>query len=131
LSRFDEPMPKRQAAALAVLADQISEGGQAKYEYLRGVFSLLGDKWAIIILLVLESGELRHAALRRSLDEALHFEKISQRMLTLKLRAFENKGMVLRIVSDDAPPRVAYRLTEEGKRIAQQVFNMIRALDYK
>ncbi|MFV0644460.1 MAG: winged helix-turn-helix transcriptional regulator [Sphingomonadaceae bacterium] len=129
MSRFDESLPRQQSELLATLARQVQEGGKRRYEYLRGIFSLLGDKWSIIILLVLATGEMRHAALRRTLDQVLRFEKISQRMLTLKLRAFEDNGVVERQVSDDVPPRVMYRLTDRGHRIALEVFRMIEALE--
>lgn len=127
MTKLDAPMPVDQAAALADLGRQISEGGRDRYESLRGIFGLLGDKWAILILLVLAAGEMRHAALRRAVDAVLGFEKISQRILTLKLRAFEQRGLVVRSVSDDVPPRVGYRLTEEGKLLSQHVWRIIDA----
>jgi DNA-binding HxlR family transcriptional regulator len=128
LSCFDDSLPARQSARLAALADQVQAGGKDRYESLRITFGLLGDKWSIIILLILATGELRHATLRRALDEVLRFERISQRMLTLRLRSFEDNAIVERQVSGDVPPRVTYQLTDKGQRIAREVSRMIGAL---
>lgn len=125
---FDDFLPVQQRARLAALADQVQAGGKERYESLRITFGLLGDKWSIIILLILATGEMRHATLRRALDEVLRFETISQRMLTLRLRNFEDHAIVERQVSDDVPPRVTYELTDKGQRIAREVTRMIGAL---
>ena len=127
LTKLEKTMPADQAAALADLARQISEGGRDRYESLRSIFGLRGDKWSILILLVLATGEMRHAALRRAVDSVLGFETISQRILTLKLRAFEQHGLIVRLASDDVPPKVGYRLTEKGKVLSQHVWRTIEA----
>ena len=46
---------------------------------------------------------------------------ISQRMLTLDLRALEKAGIVQRTIYPEIPPRVEYDLTAEGKRLRELV----------
>ena len=43
--------------------------------------------------------------------------RISQRMLTLTLRALERDGLVIRTVHPTVPPSVEYRLTELGQSL--------------
>lgn len=114
-----------QLLALSRLAARISDGQRNQYEFLRDLFGMLGDKWAVLVLLVLETGEMRHAELRRSLDRTLEFERISQRILTMRLRAFEDAGIVEREVTADVPPKVSYRLTERGRALAKHAWQII------
>jgi len=46
-------------------------------------------------------------------------------MLTLKLRALERDGFVLRSISGDVPPRVAYALTPLGEGLAGQARGVV------
>jgi DNA-binding HxlR family transcriptional regulator len=46
-------------------------------------------------------------------------------VLTLKLRALERDGFVVRLVTDHVPPRVSYRLTALGRDLATQGRAMI------
>ncbi len=46
---------------------------------------------------------------------------ISQRMLTLDLRALEEAGLIKRTVFPTVPVTVEYRLTEDGKRLVPVV----------
>jgi DNA-binding HxlR family transcriptional regulator len=43
--------------------------------------------------------------------------KITDKMLSLQLRALESDGLVSRTVYPEVPPRVEYELTEEGVSI--------------
>jgi DNA-binding HxlR family transcriptional regulator len=113
---------------LEQLAERIQLGSRREYEFLRSVFAALGGKWAVLVLLVLATGELRHAALRRSLDKVLPYEKISQRILTHRLREFEELGLLLRTTTGDVPPKVSYRLTEKGYALADNVQKIIDLL---
>ncbi len=104
--------------------------GYQREDPIREVFALLGDRWSMLIMLVLRTGVFRYAALRR-LVSALGAEGgISQRVLTLKLRALERDGFVVRHSTDDVPPRVDYRLSETGAGLvgeADRLFDWIRA----
>jgi DNA-binding HxlR family transcriptional regulator len=72
------------------------------------VLSRVGDKWTVLVVETLGSGPKRFSELRRALGS------ISQRMLTLTLRALERDGLVLRTVTPSVPPRVDYELTKLG-----------------
>jgi DNA-binding HxlR family transcriptional regulator len=72
---------------------------------------LLGGRWRIVLVYPLLDGKRRFSDLRRAMPG------ISQRMLTLDLRALEKAGLVQRTIYPDVPPRVEYDLTDEGKRL--------------
>jgi DNA-binding HxlR family transcriptional regulator len=72
---------------------------------------LLGGRWRIVLVYYLLEGPKRFSDLRRAMP------RISQRMLTLDLRALEEAGLVSRTVYPEVPVRVEYALTAEGKRL--------------
>lgn len=72
------------------------------------VLQRIGDKWSVLIIQTLAAGPRRFNELRRDIPT------ISQRMLTLSLRAMERDGLVNRTVTPSIPPRVDYELTELG-----------------
>jgi DNA-binding HxlR family transcriptional regulator len=92
------------------------------------LFALLGDKWSKLILLVLNTGTFRHAALKRTLEALAydHKEGISQRILTLKLRSLERNGIIIRHTTEDVPPKVDYSLSETGIELTRRVGDMIQ-----
>jgi DNA-binding HxlR family transcriptional regulator len=51
-------------------------------------------------------------------------EGISQRMLTVTLRALERDGLVLRTVFDTKPPSVEYRLTKLGQSLLDPITSL-------
>src|SRR5918912_2898489 len=69
------------------------------------VLARVGDKWTVLVVSELGRGAKRFNELRRALGS------ISQRMLTLTLRALERDGLVTRTVFATIPPRVDYELT--------------------
>jgi DNA-binding HxlR family transcriptional regulator len=74
----------------------------------RHVLDLIGDKWAALIIGLLEAQPQRFAALHRRIGG------ISQKMLTQTLRRLERDGLVRRTVYAEVPPRVEYTLTPLG-----------------
>lgn len=72
---------------------------------------LLGGRWRLLIVSFLVDGPLRFNELRKVLPG------ISQRMLTLDLRALEEAGLVSRTVYATVPARVDYALTDDGMRL--------------
>ncbi len=72
------------------------------------VLNRVGDKWSMLIVMMLSDGPRRFSELKRAIDG------ISQRMLTLSLRGLERDGLVTRTVTPTIPPRVDYELTELG-----------------
>lgn len=72
------------------------------------VLSRVGDKWSMLIVMLLADGPRRFNAIKRAVDG------ISQRMLTVTLRNLERDGLVTRTVTPTTPPRVDYALTALG-----------------
>ena len=79
------------------------------------VLNRVGDKWSMLIVMILSDGAKRFSELKRSIDG------ISQRMLTLTLRGLERDGLVTRTVTPTIPPRVDYELTELGHGLREPV----------
>jgi DNA-binding HxlR family transcriptional regulator len=72
------------------------------------ILSRVGDKWTVLIVMMLADGPRRFNDLKRSIGG------VSQRMLTLTLRGLERDGLVTRTVFATIPPRVDYELTGLG-----------------
>ncbi|QDP19883.1 winged helix-turn-helix transcriptional regulator [Sphingomonas xanthus] len=79
------------------------------------VLNRVGDKWSMQIVMQLAHGPRRFSELKRALDG------VSQRMLTLSLRALERDGLISRAVTPTIPPRVDYELTELGLSLREPV----------
>src|SRR6516165_9856547 len=79
------------------------------------VLDRIGDKWSVLVVVMLGDGPKRFNELRRSIAS------ISQRMLTLTLRGLERDGLVTRTVYPMIPPRVDYELTELGHSLLAPV----------
>lgn len=77
--------------------------------------SRIGDKWTIQIVMELEPAPRRFSELRRAVGG------ISQKMLTLTLRALERDGLVTRTVYPTKPPSVEYALTDLGQELVVPV----------
>jgi DNA-binding HxlR family transcriptional regulator len=75
------------------------------------VLNRVGDKWSMLIVMILSEGPRRFSELKRAIDG------ISQRMLTLTLRNLERDGLVSRKLTPTIPPRVDYELTELGQSL--------------
>lgn len=79
------------------------------------VLNRVGDKWSVLIVMILGEGPRRFNELKRQIDG------ISQRMLTLTLRGLERDGLVSRTVEPSVLPRVTYALTELGESLKEPV----------
>lgn len=76
---------------------------------IRNVIARFGNKWALLILLVLsEEGCMRFNQLRKYIPD------ISSKVLSGTLQILESDGLVKRTVYPEVPPRVEYQLTEMG-----------------
>jgi DNA-binding HxlR family transcriptional regulator len=84
-------------------------------EKVAAVLNRIGDKWTVLIIMMLRERDRRFNELKRAIDG------ISQRMLTLTLRNMERDGLVNRTVTFSIPPRVDYKLTEMGHSLAEPV----------
>nr|WP_042196784.1 helix-turn-helix domain-containing protein [Kibdelosporangium sp. MJ126-NF4] len=72
------------------------------------LFRRIGDKWSMLLVIMLGKRPYRYNELHRSVDG------ISQRMLTRTLRMLEDDGLVRREVFPSVPPSVEYSLTPLG-----------------
>ncbi|ADB31380.1 transcriptional regulator, HxlR family [Kribbella flavida DSM 17836] len=84
----------------------------------REIFSDIANKWAFLIIELLDDRTLRFSELRREV------EGISHKMLTQNLRMLERYGLVERCVHPTVPPRVEYTLTEPGRALRETVSGM-------
>ncbi|WP_019925132.1 helix-turn-helix domain-containing protein [Nocardia sp. BMG111209] len=74
----------------------------------REVLDIVGDKWSLLVVRHLSEGPRRFSELKREIDG------ISQRMLTVTLRALERDGILTRTVRNIMPAHVSYELTPMG-----------------
>ena len=78
---------------------------------IRSVMADFGNKWSLLVFAELTQGSRRFSELLSAIPD------ISQRMLTQTLRKHERGGLITRIVTPTAPPRVDYELTELGQSL--------------
>ena len=79
---------------------------------LKRVLDLVGGKWKILILCLIDRNEVvRYGELKRGIYG------ITNTMLATSLKEMEADGMVLRTQDDEMPVRVEYRLTDKAKSI--------------
>ena len=76
---------------------------------IRNVLDQLGDKWSMLLVVLLAAKPQRFSELRRRLPD------ISQRMLTETLRELTRGGLATRTVFPTRPPSVEYALTTAGR----------------
>ena len=89
-------------------------------EEVRRAAGLLERRWTISILWASSEGALRFNELKQSLGE------IPPRTLAQRLVELEEAGVLERRVVDARPPRVEYRLTDDGRRLKQVVDAVVR-----
>lgn len=77
----------------------------------RQVLHGISDKWSILVMAALSLSQRRFSELRRDIPD------VSQKMLVHTLRKLERDGLVERIVTPTAPPRVDYRLRPLGQSL--------------
>ncbi|WJR76224.1 helix-turn-helix domain-containing protein [Bradyrhizobium sp. NP1] len=81
----------------------------------RQILDRIGDKWAVLILLLLRDEPMRFNALRRAI------EGISQKMLSQVLKSLERDGLVRRRAIATVPVTVEYSITPLGATLAGAV----------
>jgi DNA-binding HxlR family transcriptional regulator len=75
-------------------------------------------KWTLLVIRDLAEQRARFCELERSL------EGISPRTLSLRLRALEEEGIVVRRTFPEVPPRVEYALTDKGRALVPIIESM-------
>ncbi|TNE79953.1 MAG: transcriptional regulator [Bacteroidetes bacterium] len=86
----------------------------------RNVLDRIGDKWSMLVLLLLNQEEvLRFNELHKII------ESISQKMLSTTLKSLEADGLIERKVYAVIPPKVEYRLTDRGQSLMPHVLSLV------
>lgn len=71
----------------------------------------IGGKWKTVVLWYLRKDKKRFSEIRRMIPN------ITEKMLSLQLKALEQDGLVKRKIYSEVPPRVEYYLTDFGKTL--------------
>lgn len=71
----------------------------------------IGGKWKTVVLWYLKNKTLRFGELKKQIPE------ITEKMLSIQLKALEEDGLVKREVFAEVPLRVEYSLTEFGNTL--------------
>ncbi len=88
---------------------------------LKKVINIIGGKWKIMILCVIDrEGVVRYGELRRSVFG------ITNTMLANSLKEMEEDGLVERRQYDEMPVRVEYSLTDKAKSIVPILLELKR-----
>jgi DNA-binding HxlR family transcriptional regulator len=94
---------------------KLTAGFDADCTATREILSRVGDKWSVLVVVLLGDDARRFNELKRALDG------ISQRVLTATLRGLERDGLVTRTVRPTRPPQVTYALTALGRTLLEPV----------
>ncbi|WP_125613048.1 winged helix-turn-helix transcriptional regulator [Specibacter cremeus] len=79
----------------------------------RVVLARVGDKWAALIIAVLEDGPRRFSELKGMVGV------VTPKVLTQTLRTLERDGLLRRTIHAQVPPRVDYELTDLGATLLE------------
>lgn len=79
------------------------------------VLDRIASKWTMLVILALNDGPQRYAALQRRVVG------VTKKMLTQTLRGLERDGLVLRRIYRTVPVQTEYELTEMGQSLGQTV----------
>lgn len=71
--------------------------------------SYIGGKWKTVVIWYLRNGKKRFSELKVLIPD------ITDKMLSIQLKALEKEGIVQRKIYAEVPPRVEYSLTPEGQ----------------
>jgi DNA-binding HxlR family transcriptional regulator len=75
---------------------------------------VLGGKWKPVVLCHLkDNGTMRTSELKRAIPN------ITQKMLTQQLRELEEDSIIERIVYQQVPPKVEYKLSDYGQTLSE------------
>lgn len=86
---------------------------------IRNVVARFGDKWSLLVLLVINSkGVVRFNELGRLIPD------ISTRVLSTTLKTLEADGLIDRKVYAQVPPKVEYTLTPTGESLIPLIMQL-------
>ena len=90
---------------------QINLRGNTYHCALDVTMNFIGGKWKTVVLWYLKSDKKRFGELKKRIPD------ITEKMLSLQLKALEEDGIVKRTIYPEVPPRVEYELTDFGKTL--------------
>lgn len=85
---------------------------------IRNILARISDKWSLLVIYTLDRSDkeaIRFKELQREIPD------ISQKMLTVTLRALEEDGYITRTVYPEVPPRVEYALTARAHSLIPHI----------
>lgn len=94
--------------------------GEEKIMQLRGetyhcaldvTMNFIGGKWKTVVLWYLRKDKKRFSELKKLIPD------ITEKMLSLQLRALEEDGIIKRMIYPEVTPKVEYELTKFGKTL--------------
>ena len=92
--------------------EYVFEIGEKTYHCAMDVtMDYIGGKWKTVVLWYLKNKTMRFGELKKQIPD------ITEKMLSLQLKALEEDGLVKREVYPEVPLRVEYSLTEFGKSL--------------
>jgi DNA-binding HxlR family transcriptional regulator len=92
----------------ACTSDRISCTSDHDRQAMRSVLARTGDKWSVLIVVLLGDGAKRFCEIQRGVGG------ITQKVLSQQLRALERDGLIKRTLVSALPARVEYELTRLG-----------------
>lgn len=99
---------------------KLTNGAAPCFCPVRDLLGQIGDKWSVLTLLELHKKEvMRFNELSKAIPD------VSQKMLTVTLRALEGHNLITRKIYPEVPPRVEYRLTEVGNSLMPHIEALI------
>lgn len=81
----------------------------------RIVLDRIGDKWTVLVVLLLSGGPMRFSEVRGRVG------RVAPKVLTQTLRRMERDGLVTRTIFAEVPPRVEYALTGLGRSLIEPI----------
>ncbi|MEI6277131.1 MAG: helix-turn-helix domain-containing protein [Prolixibacteraceae bacterium] len=87
----------------------------------RNVLERFGDKWSLLVLMLLEEGQVLRFSEINS-----YIRTISQKMLAVTLKTLEADGLVKRTVYPQIPPKVEYELTPMGRSLLPHLHELAK-----
>jgi DNA-binding HxlR family transcriptional regulator len=98
----------------------LNKFGNAESCPVRNVIDRLGDKWSVLVLMLLEETQVL-----RFNEMFGYIKTISQKMLAVTLKSLEADGLVKRTVYPQIPPKVEYELTERGRSLLPHLHQLV------
>ena len=90
------------------------------------ILNLIGKKWSIQLINVLSSGKkVRYNNLRELLHRGWKESKISDATLSARLTELTEKGILIREIHPEIPPKVEYSLSEKGEELSEALQPLI------